>query len=293
MDTEDKRSKPYKPDALPVSINRPLWITYGMGKYNAGQITVDARAPYDGAGDFAKVVLCESSLSVEIPKQKNIKGKILRVLESEKEAVLAENHQRLKAVQDKIDNLLAISFKPELKDERSMSLMKCDTCEARVDTDECPGSMYATEDLGVRKANLTDRPYAEDLGSEMSIIQTNAAWQLEGISLRDKAILLALADHASDAGKCWPSVKRLEKRCCASERTVQAALSSLTKRGFISREQRHGRSTVYIVTLPPQLIHLPPQNTSVTPADGAPRTVRNRKGKELSDWKKKMGIYVA
>lgn len=34
-----------------------------------------------------------------------------------------------------------------------MSLMKCDTCETRVDTDEHPLSMYATEDLGVRKPN--------------------------------------------------------------------------------------------------------------------------------------------
>jgi len=37
-----------------------------------------------------------------------------------------------------------------------MSMMKCDTCNELVDTDEFPLSMYATEDLGARKANGQD-----------------------------------------------------------------------------------------------------------------------------------------
>lgn len=58
------------------------------------------------------------------------------------------------------------------------------------------------------------------------------------ISATDKVVLLALADHASDRGECWPSVSLLMQRAYVGERTVQRALQSLEDGGFIIRERR-------------------------------------------------------
>jgi hypothetical protein len=129
-----------------------------------------------------------------------------------------------------------------------------------------------------------------------------------------KLVLLALADAANDQGECYPSVTHLVGKCSLGERTIQEAISALEADGFIRREFRTGRATVYWLTLdaaqPPQQPHprasrtpaaaaptparaapLPPQQPHPTPAAAAPRTINepskeplpNRKAPAVAD----------
>jgi len=63
------------------------------------------------------------------------------------------------------------------------------------------------------------------------------AWSQETVtSCPTKAVLLALADHADDAGFCRPSIERLSKLACLDPRTVQRQLKALEGLGLIRRE---------------------------------------------------------
>jgi hypothetical protein len=107
-----------------------------------------------------------------------------------------------------------------------------------------------------------------------------------------KLVLLALCDCANDQGECYPSIPTLVEKCSASERTVQEALAFLSREGYLTRDFRNGRSTVYWIAdprkwrtpangAPPQMPHPtpadaappPPQTAHPTPANGAPITI--------------------
>jgi DNA-binding transcriptional MocR family regulator len=114
-----------------------------------------------------------------------------------------------------------------------------------------------------------------------------------------KFVLVALCDSANDQGECYPSVPTLADKCSMSARTVQAALAGLESAGFVRREFRKGRSTVYWLdprnnctpadAAPPQMLHHtpadsappPPQQPHPTPADAAPITVNEPKTKRV------------
>ena len=108
-----------------------------------------------------------------------------------------------------------------------------------------------------------------------------------------KLVLLALCDCANDQGECYPSVPTLMEKCSAGERTVQDAIALLERDGYMRREFRTGRSTVYWIAdprnwrtpaaaAPPQQPHPtpadtappPPQTPHPTPANGAPITIK-------------------
>lgn len=58
-------------------------------------------------------------------------------------------------------------------------------------------------------------------------------------SSREKLVLLALADYASDAdGQCWPAVRSLSAKAELSERAVQQSLRKLTEMGLITVRRR-------------------------------------------------------
>ncbi|WAT26308.1 helix-turn-helix domain-containing protein [Pseudomonas sp. GXZC] len=117
----------------------------------------------------------------------------------------------------------------------------------------------------------------------MSTIIMSLCWPLQGMSGPQKAVLISLADNANDEGVCWPSVARIAERTCLAERTVQGAIKWLGQARILSVRERMGRSTMYTLTpasyAPPQGMHpaadapSPPQQTTKTPAAGAPRTV--------------------
>ena len=83
-----------------------------------------------------------------------------------------------------------------------------------------------------------------------------------------KFVLVALCDSANDQGECYPSVTALMAKCSLSDRGVQKALTDIEAAGFLRREFRNGRSTVYWVTLPPPNVVHP--RTTFTPERGSP-----------------------
>lgn len=84
-----------------------------------------------------------------------------------------------------------------------------------------------------------------------------------------KFVLVALCDSANDQGECYPSVPALAIKCSLGERTVQEAIAVLEGFGFVRREFRRGRSTVYWLDLTPAA-PAPLPRSSRTPAAAAP-----------------------
>lgn len=117
----------------------------------------------------------------------------------------------------------------------------------------------------------------------MSVLFMAAAFKSE-LPTTKKLVLLALADCANDQGECYPSVRLLEAKCSLSDRAVQKALSELEADGYLTRQMRVGRATLYTVTperrSPPNVVHPrttftpPPNVVHPTPEPRSPITIR-------------------
>lgn len=62
-----------------------------------------------------------------------------------------------------------------------------------------------------------------------------------------KAVLIALADHADEENSCWPSIARLVRRVEFSKRAVQAAVHELQRRGLLTIEEKSGTASRYFL----------------------------------------------
>ena len=85
----------------------------------------------------------------------------------------------------------------------------------------------------------------------MSVKSSTWAWQ-QPIKSTAKLVLLALADHANDDGKCWPGIETVAKKCGISRIAVINNISKLRKSGFVNSERRYteeGRRTSNVYTL--------------------------------------------
>ena len=98
-----------------------------------------------------------------------------------------------------------------------------------------------------------------------------AIWNDAPVEGTQLLLLLALADQANDEGVCWPSIRKIAKRCRVSERTAQRMLKSLEGEGLIRVTRRRvgerQTSNLYQVITPggvTQLCH-PPGDTAVSP----------------------------
>lgn len=80
-------------------------------------------------------------------------------------------------------------------------------------------------------------------------------------------LMLCLADHANDDGVCWPSVTRLAERARCTERWARECLKQLADDGWLERDLRPGKSTMYRILFPEQA-KLP--GTDITPEDNSP-----------------------
>jgi len=116
----------------------------------------------------------------------------------------------------------------------------------------------------------------------MSLAARDWAWSCRGLTLALRCILLALAEHADEEGRCWPSLTRLAALTEADRRTVTRGLAELEARGLLARERRPGKGTIYTLAIGrPSTAVLPaeppdPPDTDVTstgPADFPARGV--------------------
>ena len=72
----------------------------------------------------------------------------------------------------------------------------------------------------------------------MSVRAMAWAWE-QDLAEGDKLLLMALADHADDEGKCWPGQESLGRKIGRSERTVRERLKRLESLGMITRNPRY------------------------------------------------------
>lgn len=112
----------------------------------------------------------------------------------------------------------------------------------------------------------------------MSIAQMTVAWRLQGLTPTQKLVLLSLADNASDAGECYPSVAQIAQRTGLSDRAVQKTVASLQELHLLTRITRPGTSTLYLLTLDESAAFTPEQRspqgrTTFTPEPGSPPNV--------------------
>ena len=114
-------------------------------------------------------------------------------------------------------------------------------------------------------------------------------WDSDLTDIYEAAVMLALANHADDEGRCYPSIARVAKLARCSVRKAQEVTKSLTKRGYLTIEQNTGPRgcNTYFLTLtpaqcaPPHDAHPrtpqqgPPHSTTSTPAQCAPEPSGN------------------
>lgn len=79
----------------------------------------------------------------------------------------------------------------------------------------------------------------------MSVRAMTWAFDVELDSPSAKLVLLALADHADEFGKCWPSQETLARKTSQSIDSVQRRLKELVSLGFLTYYPRRRASSIY------------------------------------------------
>ncbi len=97
------------------------------------------------------------------------------------------------------------------------------------------------------------------------------AWDIAGLEIYEKMVLLRLADHANADGFCWPGKESLAESCCCSKRKVDLAILSLQAKGLITIEDRSkgGRAVSNTYHLHLDQLPLFDSNTPANPAQDA------------------------
>ena len=75
------------------------------------------------------------------------------------------------------------------------------------------------------------------------------AWRCRGLTPALRCIVLALAEHADEEGRCWPSLTRLAELTEVDRRTVTRGLAELEDRGLTVRERHGQQSTTYTLAI--------------------------------------------
>ncbi len=93
----------------------------------------------------------------------------------------------------------------------------------------------------------------------------------------ERFVLLCLADAANDDGRCWPSAATIARKTGLSERAVRYSLKALEDAGHLTRQERPGTSTIFVVhpcTTCTPAPRAPLQEVHPTPAPRAPKPKR-------------------
>lgn len=87
----------------------------------------------------------------------------------------------------------------------------------------------------------------------MSVKAMAWAWQTS-LKGTQKLVLLALSDHADDAGRCWPGLNGLAAKCGLSRSSIIEHIENLVTLGLIIKQKRHDangyrRSNIYSLNI--------------------------------------------
>lgn len=107
----------------------------------------------------------------------------------------------------------------------------------------------------------------------MSVRVMSLVWENPDLSATDKIVMLSLADHADDEGRCYPSINRLVARTGLKIRTVQTAIKRLEQGGYLIIELNAGkRGTNLYTVIPTPAVDAPPQEMHPAADAPTPRT---------------------
>ena len=96
----------------------------------------------------------------------------------------------------------------------------------------------------------------------MSIRYMTKVWDAGPEDRTETMVLLALADHANDDGRCYPSISHLADKTRLSRQGLCNALDRLEDDGWISRERGGGRGNPTHYTLQDQRFGASPKQSS-------------------------------
>lgn len=105
----------------------------------------------------------------------------------------------------------------------------------------------------------------------MSIRIMSAVFDSKTLKPTERLVMLALADHADDEGKCYPSIDRLKDRTGLSERAVQMNVRKLVDEGYLRVQIGGGKGNANLYFVSPNPAYAAPR-TKCTPAPDAPQT---------------------
>ncbi|MER5171607.1 helix-turn-helix domain-containing protein [Thioclava kandeliae] len=108
----------------------------------------------------------------------------------------------------------------------------------------------------------------------MSVKIMTSVFDSASLGPTHRLIMLALADHADDAGRCYPSIGRIAARTGLSIRAVQSNIRQLCEMGNITINfgVGPGGSNVYFVSVAPDDVHDMTPAPHAPPAADAPRS---------------------
>jgi len=88
----------------------------------------------------------------------------------------------------------------------------------------------------------------------MSIKIMTWVWEHSPYSGAPLLVHLALADHANDEGRCWPSQRRLADKARCTDRLVRSAISRMQADRLLDIEvESNGRKTHMYRLLTPEI----------------------------------------
>ena len=104
---------------IPQTIEKELFTCIGVGKWNFNKVqTTDFNGSLYSSEGWENILLKKQTiiinLSDSIVDENTIKQELVAQLREQLKKVKAEAHQKEKAIQEKIDNLLAIEYQPEV-----------------------------------------------------------------------------------------------------------------------------------------------------------------------------------
>jgi hypothetical protein len=102
----------------------------------------------------------------------------------------------------------------------------------------------------------------------MSIAALNWAFEMAITGAR-KSVLLALANHANDAGECWPSLERIARHAGVTDRGAQKALRELEHLALVTTRPVPGRNSRYLLALGT----VPPERSSPLSGEALPNYI--------------------
>ena len=108
FDSNTQEDGVYTPTTIPRQLPIVIYTHYRISGYSAGKII---NYDFDATGE-EYVLIAQTPLTIKIPKQDDLKAKVIDALEEEKKNQAAKHFRKMQEIRHKIDSLLALEYKP-------------------------------------------------------------------------------------------------------------------------------------------------------------------------------------